>query len=67
MLDKMHEGIDEAAREDRAWRNVTFRYGKTHTIEKRRGKSVNLGSLKDNQSVCAGDGETFYFLLTRKD
>jgi hypothetical protein len=45
---------------------VLEKYGKTHFIEKRNGTSVEVGTLKPNQSVCWGDGRNYYYLLTEK-
>ena len=40
-------------------------YGKTHDIRRVYGDChVELSNLKFNQSVCWGDGKTFYYLLT---
>lgn len=48
------------------YKKVYDKFGKTHTIEKRMGTSVNMEELKDNQSVCWGDGISYHFLLTEK-
>ena len=45
-----------------------LKWGKTHTIQKIYGSlEVNLPDLPDNQSVCYGDGKTFYYLLIKKE
>lgn len=42
-------------------------YGKTHTYKRvYGGLSPDLTKLNLNQSVCWGDGKTFYYLLTEK-
>ena len=41
-------------------------YGDTHHITKVMGTEVNLRMLANNQSVCAGDMKTYYWLLTVK-
>lgn len=51
--------------------NVNERWGAENTIEKvfpktKKGFQVDLGTLAKNQSVVYGDGETFYYLLTKK-
>lgn len=46
---------------------IREKYGHTHTIEAVKGvkgKGVELSELSKNQSVCFGDGEYYYFLLT---
>lgn len=46
---------------------INKKYGETHNIERiYETTSPDLYKLKDNQSVCWGDGRTFYFLLTEK-
>jgi len=43
------------------------RWGKTHTFKRVYSKKkVNLDKLRSDQSVCWGDGKTFYYLLTKK-
>ena len=49
--------------------NVFKNWGKTHIIEKIPVKNkfyLTLKNLKPNESVCAGDGKTYYCLLTKK-
>jgi hypothetical protein len=47
---------------------VQLLYGKKYDIVKRPGTEVELADLKDGESVCYGDGETYHWLLTeRKD
>lgn len=41
-------------------------YGKNYTYEKIYTTEVNLSQLTKNQSVCFGDGKTYYWLLTKK-
>lgn len=45
---------------------IKEKWGWTHIIEKRKGVSVDLSSLKKGQIVLYGDGKTFHWLLTRK-
>ncbi len=45
---------------------IELRWGKTHDIKRVEGTRVNLKDLADNESVCAGDMETYHFLLTEK-
>jgi len=45
---------------------VRQHFGKTRIIEAFLNEEINLKDLKDNESVCAGDGEHFYFKLTLK-
>ena len=43
------------------------KYGETHDVKRVYADlSPDLSKLKDNQSVCWGDGRTFYFPLTEK-
>jgi hypothetical protein len=46
---------------------VEHRYSKTHHIKKMFGTDVDLRNLEPNQSVCMGDGKTYYWLLTEKE
>lgn len=51
--------------------NIQEKYGKTHDIQKvfpknKKGFNVDLSKLEKNQSICMGDGETFYYLLSKK-
>ena len=46
---------------------VEQKYGKTHHIKKVFGTHVDLRNLEKNQSVCWGDGETYHWLLTKKE
>ena len=46
---------------------VTKLYGETHEIEAIQLEGhgdIDLTKLNKNESVCWGDGETYYFLLT---
>lgn len=45
---------------------VYLMYGGTHDIYKRMETFVDLRYLKDNESVCYGDGETYHWLLVKK-
>ena len=56
---------DEAS-EDIRFNRIQARYGKTHYIKKIPGTVCDLYTLKDNQSVCFGDGQTYYFRLTER-
>lgn len=47
-------------------RRILERYGKTHIIDRVQGVKVEMNQLQENQSVCWGDGKTFYYLLTEK-
>ena len=46
--------------------DVIKKYGETHIIQIVQGTNVCLPELKDNESVCYGDGITFHFLLIEK-
>jgi len=48
-------------------KRVKERYGETHTIEKvvHKGR-IDLRKLKPGESVCAGDGKTYHYKLTKK-
>ena len=46
-------------------RFIYDKYFATHKIENVIGLEVDLRTLKDNESVIYGDGETFYFKLTK--
>lgn len=46
--------------------NATEQYHTTHKVEKRKGTKPDLSKLKKNQSVCYGDGKTYYVLLTKR-
>jgi len=46
-------------------RYIYDKYFNTHKIEKVMGLEIDLKSLKDDESVIYGDGETFYFKLTK--
>lgn len=52
---------------DKYYQDVIKKWGKTHTIEKIMGTHVDLKNLKNGQSVCWGDGETYHFRLTKKE
>lgn len=58
--------LADALSNDVNWLKVNERCGATHHIEKVMGTEVDLTKLKDNQSVCWGDGETYHFRLTEK-
>lgn len=58
--------LADALSNDVNWLKVNECWGKTHHIEKVWGTTVEMSSLKDNQSVCWGDGETYHFRLTEK-
>lgn len=48
-------------------RYIYDKYFNTHKIEKVMGlDDINLKSLKDDESAIYGDGETFYFKLTKR-
>lgn len=44
---------------------VFAKYEGTHMVTARLGTKVDLTKLKDNESICFGDGKTFHFLLTK--
>lgn len=44
---------------------VFQKYESTHMIKARLGTKIDLTKLKDNESICYGDGKTFHFLLTK--
>lgn len=46
---------------------VRERWGSTHTIEAIKGTKCELWRLKKGESTVWGDGETFHFILTKKD
>ncbi len=56
----------EIAKDRAAWAKINEKYSATHTIEKRLGTEVELKDLQPGQSVVFGDGETYYWLLTKK-
>lgn len=68
LLDKLpHERVVSLQNaEDDNYKRVFEKYGETHLIEKRMGTSVDITKLKDNESVCWGDGVSYHFLLTKK-
>lgn len=49
------------------YQRVLKLYGTTHTISVVIGNQCALHKLKPGQSVCVGDGKSFYFLLTAID
>lgn len=51
---------------DKHYIRIKLKYSETHTIEPVFGTEVQLKSLKDNESVVAGDGKTYHFRLTLK-
>ncbi len=61
------EHCKQIAKDKAAWADITVKYGATHNIQKRLGTEVELKDLKQGQSVVFGDGETFYWLLAKKD
>lgn len=61
------EDIAEREREEKDRLKIKRLYGKTHKITKIMSTKIYLGNLGDNQSVCYGDGETYSWLLTRKN
>jgi hypothetical protein len=52
--------------EDEDYKKVYEKYGKTHLIEKRMGTKIDMTKLKDDESVCWGDGKSYHYLLTKK-
>lgn len=50
----------------RDYPEVFKKYAGTHVIIAVHGVRVDLTKLKPNESVCYGDGRSFYFKLTKK-
>ncbi len=57
----------QLAKDMAAIAKVMEKYGGTHTMRKMMGTEPDLTTLDPNQTVAWGDGETFYWLLTKKD
>lgn len=67
ILSIIHKAINQTLAKINPDGKMEKLYGKTHTYKRVYGNlSPDITKLKNNQSVCWGDGKTFYYLLTDK-
>ncbi len=48
------------------YESMMEKYGATHSVDKRMGCDIDLRTLKENQSVVYGDGETYIWIITER-
>lgn len=46
--------------------SVEYKYKLTHYVFKKKGTSVDLRTLEDDEMVIWGDGKTYHYLLKLK-